>query len=693
MLMPLFRKFISLLFICLIFSIGNQLSAGNCPNSPVIRCISVDPRTGEVTISWTNPSSMANFSKFYIYSSTSINGPYTLIDSISNNAITSYTQSGSNASGSPLFYYVQSGCSGGSNLVAADTVSSINLVVNNPNNGTAVLKWNSSRKPLLTSSMGWYRVYKEYPAGVWTLVDSTQNLSLIDTISVCTAHINYKVEIGDSSGCVSVSSIDGNVFSDKTAPAIPSIDSVSVTAAGNAVVGFTADKSADTKGYVIYKYNGGAYIAIDTLWGINNTFYTNPVPGASTAVESYRVAAIDSCKNLSLFSNTHNSILVKCSPNPCARYNALAWNVYNNMNSGLKEYDVYISTNGAPFAYQATVPANSPTYVHNNMQQGFTYCYLIQAKDNSGTRTSTSAKLCYTANVPPEPTFSYLKSVSVPSNNTVTVNCYVDILAEIKKYKVMRSDGPSGPFIEIGSIPFVPGNPFVSFTDTSALTSEKSYYYKTIAVDTCNNDTTQTNVSRTILLKAVANDDLTNTITWNDYESWLGNVSSYNVYRAVDGVWGGSFIVNILHSSIIPATNSFSYTDDISPFYKGQGTFSYYVEALEGPGNPYGIEDSSRSNIADARQAANVFIPNAFAPNGVNKIFIPVTSYMEKTDYDFRIFDRWGEQVFQTSDPYKGWDGSIGSKRADEAVYVYLLQFKTAYGEYVERKGSVTLLR
>ena len=87
-------------------------------------------------------------------------------------------------------------------------------------------------------------------------------------------------------------------------------------------------------------------------------------------------------------------------------------------------------------------------------------------------------------------------------------------------------------------------------------------------------------------------------------------------------------------------------------------------------------------------------MPNTFTPNndGVNdKLYVRgvhITGIKL-----FRIFDRWGEQVFETNDPYQAWDGTIGGKKGDENVYVYLLKFKTAYGEYVERKGTVALLR
>lgn len=684
--MPL-KKIISLGFLCLFLQIFEGWAYAACDPSPEIKCISV-AGNGEITISWQNPSPLLNFNKHYIYCSSSLNGPYSVVDSIFNSAITTYTHTGSNGNAAQLYYYMKSNCGGSLDTAAVDTVSSILMKVVNPGNGTAQLSWNSLHTPALTTSMGWYRIFREYPAGTWTLIDSTQSLTYMDTITICRSQLNYRVEIGDNTGCVSVSSAAGNLFSNMIVPAVPLLDSVSVDISGKAVLGWKPSSSKDTEGYIIYQMISGIWQSIDTVYGINTTFFNNVNSLAGSTIENYRIAAFDSCKNTSPMGVPHNTILVKSTPNACARLNTLNWNAYTNMSSGIGQYDIYVSTNGGAYAFLGTTPSSTTSYVHTNLQPTFVYCYIVIARDVSGTRSSTSNKYCYTANIPAMPTFSYLKTATVASSNSVKVYCYVDIAAEISKYKVFRSESPSGPFKLIGGIPFT-GSPIVSYTDNTAKTTEKSYYYKTVAVDTCGNDTTVTNLGRTILLTAVANDDLTNTLTWNDYESWLGSVNSYNVYRAVDGVWDATPIGNVIYTA--SGTNTF--TDDISPFFKGEGQFSYYVNALEDAGNPYGINDSSRSNVADALQDAKVFIPNTFIPSGRNNVFIPVTSYINKTEYDFRIFDRWGEQVFQTSDPYEPWDGTIGGKKGPEDMYVYLLKFKTAYGQYIERKGVVTLLR
>jgi gliding motility-associated-like protein len=254
----------------------------------------------------------------------------------------------------------------------------------------------------------------------------------------------------------------------------------------------------------------------------------------------------------------------------------------------------------------------------------------------------------------------------------------------------MRSrDTAAASYTQIGTVPAGPTSPIV-FTDNNVLTDEFSYYYKVVNVDSCGFDGIVTNIGRTMLVKARGNSaDNTNAITWNDYENWLGNVMSYNIYRGIDGVMDPVPIANV------PFTGSGinTYVDYVASILTGEGVFNYYVEALEGMGNPYGFSDNATSNIAEAYQDALVHVPNAFRPSGYNSMFIPVTTYVDIQEYEFDIFNRWGLKMFSTTDVDQGWDGTHGGTKCEFGVYVYLLRFKTSRGEYIERKGTVTLLR
>jgi gliding motility-associated-like protein len=90
------------------------------------------------------------------------------------------------------------------------------------------------------------------------------------------------------------------------------------------------------------------------------------------------------------------------------------------------------------------------------------------------------------------------------------------------------------------------------------------------------------------------------------------------------------------------------------------------------------------------------FVPNAFSPNGdgVNDEFLPVFNLPWIVDYEFLIFNRWGERIFNADKPGVGWDGQHGGVGSKDDVYVWKLICKDQYsGDLIDRTGHVTLLK
>ena len=86
-------------------------------------------------------------------------------------------------------------------------------------------------------------------------------------------------------------------------------------------------------------------------------------------------------------------------------------------------------------------------------------------------------------------------------------------------------------------------------------------------------------------------------------------------------------------------------------------------------------------------------LPNAFAPgNGPNSEFKIIKRGIANLNY-FRIFNRWGNLVFETTDIDKGWDGEYNGKPQPVGVFVYQVQAVTSEGKIFEKHGNVTLIR
>ncbi|MCI5058497.1 MAG: gliding motility-associated C-terminal domain-containing protein, partial [Flavobacteriales bacterium] len=93
-------------------------------------------------------------------------------------------------------------------------------------------------------------------------------------------------------------------------------------------------------------------------------------------------------------------------------------------------------------------------------------------------------------------------------------------------------------------------------------------------------------------------------------------------------------------------------------------------------------------------------IPNAFSPNGDarNDEFFPVALGIDPyDDYEFLIFNRWGDLIFRGDDLYETWKGSTtemtDNEEAQQGVYVWTLQYRTLDGQLKNEMGHVTLLR
>lgn len=86
-------------------------------------------------------------------------------------------------------------------------------------------------------------------------------------------------------------------------------------------------------------------------------------------------------------------------------------------------------------------------------------------------------------------------------------------------------------------------------------------------------------------------------------------------------------------------------------------------------------------------------IPNIFSPNGdgTNDAFGLFTGAEVQT-YQCKIFNRWGQVVFETSDRNQFWDGTYESNPAPAELYIYSINFEIG-GLQVEEKGDLTLVR
>lgn len=104
-------------------------------------------------------------------------------------------------------------------------------------------------------------------------------------------------------------------------------------------------------------------------------------------------------------------------------------------------------------------------------------------------------------------------------------------------------------------------------------------------------------------------------------------------------------------------------------------------------------------------ESCQVLFPNAFKPvitgpiggtydpNNPNAVFLPVYEGVDEDKYVLKIYNRWGELIFRSTRPDKGWDGYFRGKLAPMDVYVWKVSGKCTNGITINKSGDVTLIR
>jgi gliding motility-associated-like protein len=86
-------------------------------------------------------------------------------------------------------------------------------------------------------------------------------------------------------------------------------------------------------------------------------------------------------------------------------------------------------------------------------------------------------------------------------------------------------------------------------------------------------------------------------------------------------------------------------------------------------------------------------VPNAFTPDRFGENAVLKVRGFGITRLDFRIYNRWGQQVFFTDNASVGWDGKLKGKLQPMDVYTYTLDAEFSDGKKIRKTGDITLIR
>lgn len=648
--------------------------------APEIACIQTN-NANELNIYWPSitGSATAGFSAFQLYSIQ--NG--LLADTLDVNA-TSFTIP-------PIFnshdFYltVASGC-GGTFLSNSDTVKNIYLTLNNPNNGTAVLNWNKPKAQPSPQYASHYYIYREYPTNFFNFLDSVpyNQTSYTDTIDLCHEFLRYRVNLKTTT-CNFNSNRPGDSLTDMMTPFIPVLYSVGFdTSTQEMQIQWNANAAPDTYGYVVYTYDANGFlIELDTIYGQNNTSYLYSVP-FDGGPYTYTVAAFDSCFTsnnppsfqTSAKANLHTSIQASYLIDMCPQRVDLTWSTYGG--TAVVSYEIWSKHNNS----WALLGTSTDTTASINLVKNENYCIYIKANLQNG-YVAFSNPMCFLMPQPTPPAFHYFSVASVKGKD-IELKAWVDQSVGITSVVFERKD-TNGVWEQIGEGPILNNNAY--FLDDDVDPNWGPWTYRSMYIDSCGNPGAYANENTTIFVQGSADQyNMINDLNWTPYTLFNGGIANYKIYRNTYGTWES------VPFQILP-DGSFSLTDDVSQM-RNKGEVCYQVMALENL-NQFGFVDSSFSNEFCLPYDPLMFVPNAFTPDGLNPIFLPVVQNVDPEKYTFSIIDRWGKIVFETSDPTQGWDGIISSSGlpASNDVFQYRIELIINKTDAIVKQGYVTLIR
>lgn len=658
-------------------------------NPPSLRCVEIQ-NNGDVKLSWVPPADPGDFFSYEVFQSTQKNGPYTQLPStLTAFSTTNYIHVGAHDTIQSFYYFMKSrsGAGGINSSINSDTLRTIFLTsFANNTFGTQDIIYNRIHTPKLPTTAPTFTILKEYPLGTWNVLATSSSTIYPDTITICKAKMNYRVIISDNV-CQSASNMLRGEYVNSKNPEQPYVDSISVLPNGNTVLGWQAPLDKDVNQYEIqYRTPAGINDSIDTVYGRNSSSYTYPTTGANSGTVGIFVKAVDSCGRGSSVYYEIATMFLQKSYDQCAYQTTLFWNRYQwaKVNGVAKEstleYRIYYSVNGSNLVQ---IDATTDTfYVHKNVSPGTNLCYFIRVINKNKNITSSSNRICFFATQVDAPNLVYIRSASIIDSRSAQIRILVDTTKASTGVTLQRSDNDS-IFKNIAFIPYN-GTANYLYTDNTIESTKKSYTYRTIVIDSCGNERSGSNLSKTMLLSVQEekNELFTKKLFWNAYQGFAGGVSGYAVYRLVNDN-GQTTLLGYTDSQTT------HFTDNIENASVQGADIDYLVEAYEGLGNPYGIKEMSYSNKTPVYMEGNLYIPNAFAPSGVNTVWLPICYFVDHNDYKVTVFNRWGKIVFETKEQNQGWDGTD----AIAGVYVYLINYKNSRGEYMQVKGTISLLR
>lgn len=648
------------------------------------RCIQVID-SADVVLYWERNAIPLTY-QIEVYASLSLTGTYLSLSTINESDIDSFLHENAQAHLQQHFYYLKASPKNDDPSLPvyySDTLENLSLVLGRQK-GVANLYFKQPMKFATSDSIKLDRKTD----GVWdvlqTLHNITYNDTVNDTITFCGKFTYYRIRYDKGGGCENISYAVSDLLSDDLPPDLARLDTVSLNQVTQKTeLGWERSASADAYGYIIYFFTG-IWITIDTLYGAENTFYIDNKYSAENESQAYRIATIDTCLNASPLGDIHNTLFLTASIEKCDSIVFFRWNSYQNMPEGVDSFRIYASVNKGAFNIIASVTGNELKYDYKHVNTAYDYQFFVQAvnKKLGFTSSSNIVDVAFNRNIGNGSVT--MRYVSVVDNDYLEIVAHVDDTVEFNDMFLYKSVDNGKSFTFYDKLAKTKQAESYVFEDEKVDVERFNYYYYVSLTDECDMEYVFSDTSANILLTEVDGELSYNCMEWTEYPWFASGLEAYEVQRKTQVESDFSLITSMMAGEV-------TYNDFVWNLSEEGGVFYYKILAVESASSRF--QDQSESNTIKIVKEPTSYIPNAFAPDGVNKIFKPVCVYVDADSYDFKIYNRWGELLFQTKDVQTGWDGDFNGKPAPQGVYTYVITYKLDEKKSVVKRGTVLLMR
>jgi len=487
----------------------------------------------------------------------------------------------------------------------------------------------------------------------------------------------------DLNGCTDTLTVpNGITIGDTIPPASPFIYRVTVENDNQVLMDYSGFKGYDFKHYTIYKSNSsGEFVKLLSKSNRQDTSLTISSLNTLSNVYCFKVTATNLCGYESSLSNALDHCSVETKAKGEIRKINVKWNAYKGW--PVDKYEIYREEvgNKGIYNYLAAVNGNTLNYIDTAVFCKMDHFYRIKAYEKGGFQqvswSDTTAARPLNKNIVP-PNFTIRATVDFDEEITMEWTGSGTPRVPIKEYVIERSeDGRQYKW----SKSFTPDQ--FSYTDKKVKVDDMSYFYRTYAIDTCEQRSEIQNFAKTILLKADTTIEERPFVTWSTYQGWSEEVNQYEVQRKKED---GSFVT-------IGNTNATDtlMVDNITDL----NGYPYYCYRVIGYKNLVSGQKQiiSISNEDCAPVRSRIFAANAFTINGdgLNEVFDIKGLYIKR--YNIKIFNRWGEKVFESNDMNVDWDGYYKGELCQMGAYIWIIKAIGVDDVNWPLKGTVTIVR